>query len=76
VAAIDAHGAALKARGDAEARLAWAEAHLQAALAARLHDRLRSGDGRAARAEAVRSIAEHALDPYAAADRLLAALGE
>jgi LAO/AO transport system kinase len=76
IAAIDRHRARLAASDDTGARLARAEAHLQAALSARLHDRLQGADGRAAREEAIRSIAEHRLDPYAAADRLLASLGE
>jgi LAO/AO transport system kinase len=76
IAAIDRHRARLAASDDTGAGLARAEAHLQAALSARLHDRLQGADGRAAREEAIRSIAEHRLDPYAAADRLLASLGE
>ena len=76
MAAIDRHRARLVASDDTGAGLARAEAHLQAALADRLHDRLQGADERAAREEAVRLIAEHRLDPYAAADRLLASLGE
>lgn len=76
VAAIDSHLVVLRAGGDTAARLARAEAHLQAALADRLHDRLRSSDARTARDAVVRSIADRSLDPYAAADRLLATLGE
>jgi len=76
LAAIERHREQLLATGDDRARLARADAQLQAALAERLRDRLRRGDGRSADEALLRSIAEHTLDPFAAADRLLASLGE
>ena len=76
LAAIERHREQLLATGDDRARLARADAQLQAALAERLRDRLRREDGRAADEALLRSIAEHTLDPFAAADRLLASLGE
>lgn len=76
LAAIERHGAALRERGEESSRLARAEAQLEAALADRVRERLSEPGRSAAREEAVRSIAEHRLDPYAAADRLLASFAE
>lgn len=76
LAAIERHREHLLARGDDQARLARAQTELQAALADRLRDRLGAPARRTESEAAVRSIAEHTLDPYAAADRLLATLAE
>jgi len=76
LATIDRHGARLRAGGDERARLARAEAQLEAALAERMQARIHGPRRRAASEDLLRSIAAHALDPYAAADRLLAMLGE
>ncbi|MDQ3937794.1 MAG: methylmalonyl Co-A mutase-associated GTPase MeaB [Chloroflexota bacterium] len=56
------------------AQLARAEAQLTGTLAQRLAERLREPGRDDARAEAVRAIAAHELDPFSAADRLLATL--
>jgi LAO/AO transport system kinase len=76
LAAVERHGAQLRAGGDERARLVRAEAQLEAALAERVHQRLHGPSRRSASDELLRAIASHALDPYAAADRLLALLGE
>jgi LAO/AO transport system kinase len=74
LAALDRHRAAGRTGSSAEARLARAEAQVWAILAERLratlHDPARAAGTRAILAE----VAEHRLDPYAAADRLLAGL--
>ena len=74
LAALDRHRAAGRAGSSADARLARAEAQVWAILA----DRLRAALHDPARAERTRAtlleVAEHRLDPYAAADRLLATL--
>jgi LAO/AO transport system kinase len=73
LAALDRHRAGLAEPNEAAARLARADAQLQAALADRLRERLGS-EGGAGRDGIVRAIAAHELDPYAAADRVLASL--
>jgi LAO/AO transport system kinase len=75
LAALDRHRAGLAAANEAAARLARADAQLQAALADRLRERL-DAEGGAARDGIVRAIAAHELDPYAAADRVLASLAD
>ncbi len=61
----------------ADARLARAEAQVQAILTDRLRDRMAKAGHGGARDAVLREVAEHRLDPYTAADRLLAAvLGE
>lgn len=76
LAAIERHGERLLSRGDDQARLARAETELQAALADRLRERLQGPGRREANEALVRSIAAHTVDPYSAADQLLASLGE
>lgn len=76
VAAIDRHRAAL-VHGDggrAAARRTRAEAQVRAILEDRLWDRLRDPGRATATASTIDAVAAHALDPYAAADALLAAL--
>jgi LAO/AO transport system kinase len=75
LAAIDRHRETGRGGSSAEARLARAEAQVWAILA----DRLRASLHETAHSETTRAtlseVAEHRLDPYAAADRLLAVLG-
>jgi len=74
LAALDAHRAAGRETVGAEARRRRAEAQVWAVLAERLRGRL-DEPALQERTEAVmRAVAEHELDPYAAADRLLAVL--
>ncbi len=79
LAALDRHRAELHRAagltGAAEARLARAEAQVRAVVADRVAARLRGPALAALTATTVRAVAEHRLDPYAAADRLLTALG-
>jgi LAO/AO transport system kinase len=77
LAALDRHRAAGRddGSGAAAARLARAEAQVWAILSDRLRDALHeTGHAEATRAT-LAEVAEHRLDPYAAADRLLEALG-
>ena len=72
LAAIDRHrGIGSGAGGDAN-RLVRAEAQVWAVLADRLHERARSIEAAPIAAELLRAVAAHDMDPYAAADRLLA----
>ena len=64
---IDRH-----AGGDSPARLARAEAQVWAILADRLRSDLHAPAHREATEATVREVAEHRLDPFTAADRLLA----
>jgi LAO/AO transport system kinase len=79
LAALDRHRAALAGRpGDArpdDARLARADAQVRAIIADRVADRLRRPDLRPEAEAVLRAVADHELDPFAAADRLLAAIG-
>jgi LAO/AO transport system kinase len=80
LAALDRRGAALRgqsagASSAAEAaRLARADAQLSGILAERLRERLRDPAHRAATQAVLRKVAAHEIDPYAAADELLASL--
>ena len=79
LAALDRHRASLTHRAadglpDA-ARLARADALVRAILADRVADRLRSPTLSGEAAATRRAVADHELDPYSAADRLLAAVG-
>jgi LAO/AO transport system kinase len=75
LAALDRHRAVgRESAGSAPARLARAEAQVWALLADRLHDRLLDAAHAAATAETLTEVADHRLDPYSAADRLLAAV--
>jgi LAO/AO transport system kinase len=58
------------------ARLARANAQVRSILADRLLAHLDAADRRTATDDVLRDVAEHRLDPYAAADALLATLGD
>ena len=75
VAALDRHRARIAESRDDTARLARADAQLQAALVDRLRERV-AGDGRGSRDALLRSIAEHRIDPWTAADRVLGSLAD
>lgn len=78
LAALDRHRVA-HGDGDggrAAARRVRAEAQLRAVLADRLWDRLLDARRAHATAATIDAVASHDLDPYAAADRLLAALAD
>jgi LAO/AO transport system kinase len=75
LAAIDRHRAAGgEDGGAAAARLARAEAQVWAIVADRLRGRLHDPRRDGATAATLAAVADHTLDPYAAADRLLDAL--
>jgi LAO/AO transport system kinase len=75
LAALDRHRAAGRdAAGSAQARLARAEAQVWAILGERLRASLVAPERRAATERLLEEVAAHRLDPYAAADDLLAAL--
>ena len=71
LAALEQHREATRAGGGAAARLARAEAQVWAILADRIRGSLRAGERLAATDAVLTGVAEHQLDPYAAADRLL-----
>jgi len=75
LAALDRYRLAAPDGPAPAARLARAEAQVWAILGDRLRDRLHEPARRAATAETVAAVADHQLDPYAAADRLLQVLG-
>jgi LAO/AO transport system kinase len=79
LAALDRHRGAVGREGadgpPPAARLARAEAQVRAILADRIADRLRDADLTADATATIRAVAEHELDPFTAADRLLAAIG-
>ena len=62
------------ARSDAPARLARAETQVWATVSDRVRASLTDGARRASTAATIAEVADHALDPYAAADRLLESL--
>jgi LAO/AO transport system kinase len=72
--ALDRHRALAKAGSGEAARLARASAQVRAVLADRLADRMRADDLAPLTSSLVADVAEHRLDPYAAADRLLEAI--
>ncbi len=74
LAAIDRRRADGALSDDGAKRLARAEAEVRGALADRIGRRLDEPGMAVARAEAVRGVAAHKLDPYAAADELLRSL--
>ena len=78
LAALDRHRAvAAEADGPPPAaRLARAEAQVWAIVADRLRDGLHDGAHEAATETVLADVADHRLDPYSAADRLLAILRE
>ena len=71
---LDRHRARGREAGDSPARLARAEAQVWAILADRLLADLHEPANREATAATMREVAAHRLDPFAAADRLLADL--
>jgi LAO/AO transport system kinase len=68
---LDRHRARGRETGDSAARLARAEAQVWAILADRLRADLHAPANRAATEAMMREVAEHRLDPFTAADRLL-----
>ena len=71
LAALDRHRAAGHEGPAAAARLARARAQVWAILSDRLTTDLAGPDNRAETDAALQAVADHQLDPYAAADRLL-----
>lgn len=76
LAALDRHRAAGRAGESTGARLARAEAQVWAIVSERLLERLHDPVHATATASLLTDVAEHRLDPYSAADRLLAEVGE
>jgi LAO/AO transport system kinase len=74
IAALERHRAAGGSSATATARLARAEAQVWAIVSDRQRDRLHDAHRRAGTETVLRDVAEHRLDPYAAADRLIAEL--
>jgi LAO/AO transport system kinase len=74
LAALDRHRATSRAAEGGGARRTRAEAQVRAVLAERLADLLRSESLAPLAAAAIDEVAEHRLDPYTAADRLLEAI--
>ena len=74
LAALDRRAASAGTAATDEAALKRAEAQLSGILAERLAVRLRSADIAERRDATLRAVAAHELDPYTAADELLAAL--
>jgi LAO/AO transport system kinase len=72
LASLDRHRARGRDTGDSPARLARAEAQVWAILADRLRADLHEPASREATEATMREVAAHLLDPFAAADRLLA----
>jgi LAO/AO transport system kinase len=76
LAALDRHRDVGRVGESTAARLARADAQVFAIVAERLRARLATREQRGATAAVLVEVAEHRLDPYSAADRLLADLGE
>ena len=74
LAALDRHRAAGRGGLADAARLARAEAQVWAIVAERLRDRLHGAVAGPTTESTLRAVAEHRLDPYTAADHLLASL--
>jgi LAO/AO transport system kinase len=74
IAALERHRAAGASSATPAARLARAQAQVWAIVGDRLRDRLHDTHRRAGTEAVLRDVAEHRLDPYAAADRLIAEL--
>ena len=74
LAALDRHRAAGHGRPTAASRHARAEAQVWAVLIDRLRERLHDPSRSGGTAATLAEVADHRLDPYAAADRLLASL--
>ena len=75
LAALDRHRSAGREGLADAARLARAEAQVWAIVSERLRDRFGGAAARPVMEATLRAVAEHRLDPYSAADRLLEALG-
>jgi len=73
VDALDRHRAAPGADGVTEARLKRAETLVWAIVMARVRDDIAKGESAAEARALMAAVAAHAIDPYAAADALLAA---
>jgi LAO/AO transport system kinase len=71
LAALDRHRTVGRAGESSAARLARAEAQVWAIVAERLRDRLQDRAHEATTTALLAEVAEHRLDPYSAADRLL-----
>jgi LAO/AO transport system kinase len=76
LAALDRHRASGRSGASAAARLARAEAQVWSIVGDRLQARLGDGAHAETTAALLREVAEHELDPYAAADRLLEDLAD
>jgi LAO/AO transport system kinase len=74
LAALDRHRSAARPGEATEARRARALAQIRAVMADRLADRLRESALTAVAESVIDDVAEHRVDPYAAADRLLEAI--
>jgi len=74
LSSLDRHRARGREAGDTPARLARAEAQVWAILADRLRAELHVPANRAATDATMRKVAAHELDPFAAADQLLAGI--
>jgi len=74
LAAIDRHRAAGAAGASASARRARADSQVWAIVGDRLRDRLDEPDRAADTNSILEAVADHRLDPYAAADRLITQL--
>ena len=74
IAALERHRTTLTDAGRENARLARAEAQVWAIVADRLRDRLHEATLRDDTQRTLAEVAAHRLDPYAAADTLLASL--
>ena len=74
LAALDRHRSAARAGEATEARRARALAQIRAVMADRLADRLREAALATVTESVINDVAEHRVDPYAAADRLLEAI--
>ena len=74
LAALDRRASRTRSSETDGTALKRAEAQLSGILAQRLAERLRSGDVAERREATLRAVAAHQLDPYTAADELLAAL--
>ena len=76
LAALDRHRTTGRAGESSAARLARAESQVWAIVAERLHGRFHDRAHEATTSSLLADVAEHRLDPYSAADRLLAEVGE
>ncbi len=76
LAALDRRAPVAGARLADGAALKRAEAQISGILAQRINAQLHAPERAAAREQTLRAVAEHALDPFTAADQLLALLGD